>query len=313
MLFGFGIAITALFTITQAAFNLSVLSELPACTVVSAQVNQNLICGGIPQPSRRTEIIRFISIITAVTSPFIMLQGMSRYLVTKLWWDDGIMLIAGAIKIAIAAVSCGGLSFTFGVIFQCSPVRAAWDLTVDAKCIDSKGIVYSGAAISIVEDFLIMFLPLPLLKGLNLSLRKRIALAFMFAIGSFSLHQETPQITDPKSGVNVDPVIWSVFEVYAAIICSSIMTIRPLLVKYFPRTFGSERSTPSNTSFSASWRTRIGFHQELRPWSNNNGVELLSQENFVEPRNHKSIHAIRVENNTTFEENVRADDRANVW
>lgn len=88
------------------------------------------------------------------------------------------------VKIAIAAVSCGGLSFTLGVIFQCSPVRAAWDLTVNAKCINSKGIVFSGATIAIVEDFLIMFFPLPLLKGLNLSLRKRIALAFMFAIGS---------------------------------------------------------------------------------------------------------------------------------
>lgn len=62
---------------------------------VSAQVKQNLICDGIPQPSRKTEIIRFIAIITAVTIPFIILQGVSRYLVTKFWWDDGIMLVAG--------------------------------------------------------------------------------------------------------------------------------------------------------------------------------------------------------------------------
>jgi hypothetical protein len=55
---------------------------------------------------------------------------------------------------------------------------------MEAKCISSKGIIYSGAAISILEDFVVMLLPIPQLKALNLSLRKRIALIFMFAIGS---------------------------------------------------------------------------------------------------------------------------------
>ena len=57
-------------------------------------------------------------------------------------------------------------------------------MAVTGKCINLTAIVYSGAAFSIVEDLVIMLLPISELKGLNLDLRKRIALVFMFALGS---------------------------------------------------------------------------------------------------------------------------------
>lgn len=50
----------------------------------------------------------------------------------------------------------------------------------------------TGAAFSILEDIFIMLLPISELKGLNLTLHKRIALCFMFAIGSLYLFRTSP-------------------------------------------------------------------------------------------------------------------------
>lgn len=67
---------------------------------------------------------------------------------------------------------------------QCIPVKSVWDTTVHAECIDLHALVYAGAGFSIVEDFVIMLLPITELKSLNLDVRKKIALFFMFALGS---------------------------------------------------------------------------------------------------------------------------------
>lgn len=76
------------------------------------------------------------------------------------------------------------VGFLLVVILQCLPVDAVWDLTIPAKCLDTVAIIYAGAALSIVEDLVIIFLPMFVLKDLNLTTRKKIALGLMFALGS---------------------------------------------------------------------------------------------------------------------------------
>lgn len=79
---------------------------------------------------------------------------------------------------------CHTLAFLVAVTLQCIPISAVWTLDPNAKCVNSTGMVYSGAVLSILEDLVIMALPVRELKRLNLSLRKRVALIFMFALGS---------------------------------------------------------------------------------------------------------------------------------
>lgn len=51
-------------------------------------VSQNLICEGVPEPSRSMEIIRKVSIISAVAFLIVILRLFSRYLIRRIWWDD---------------------------------------------------------------------------------------------------------------------------------------------------------------------------------------------------------------------------------
>lgn len=74
--------------------------------------------------------------------------------------------------------------FVLVVIFQCIPVALSWDTTIDGKCANSQAFVYVAAGVSIVEDVVIMLLPIWELNDLSLSLKKRLILVFMFAIGS---------------------------------------------------------------------------------------------------------------------------------
>jgi hypothetical protein len=79
---------------------------------------------------------------------------------------------------------CHTLAFLFAVAFQCIPVDHFWDPTITGKCLNTPALVYVGGGFSIAEDIVIMFLPISELKGLNMSLRKRVGLILMFILGS---------------------------------------------------------------------------------------------------------------------------------
>ena len=83
---------------------------------------------------------------------------------------------------------CHTIAFTVGVAMQCLPLDSLWNNTVPAKCIDIHIFAIWGAALSIFYDVVIILLPISELKALNLTLRKRIALCFMFALGSLYVH-----------------------------------------------------------------------------------------------------------------------------
>lgn len=77
-----------------------------------------------------------------------------------------------------------GLVFLGLVIFQCSPVRSVWDKTIPSTCMGLRAISAAGAALAILEDLLILALPVHEVFKLRLTYRKKLAVCFMFGIGS---------------------------------------------------------------------------------------------------------------------------------
>lgn len=76
------------------------------------------------------------------------------------------------------------------VLFQCMPIRSIWTQE-PAKCISSRMLVFWGAGISILEDLLIIALPISELRTLKVSNRTRIGLGIVFALGSLSVQPLT--------------------------------------------------------------------------------------------------------------------------
>ena len=75
------------------------------------------------------------------------------------------------------------------LIFQCVPVQSIWrgwrgDFGAYA-CLDVNRMTLVLAAQQIVQDLLILALPVPLLLRLNVSARKKLSIFFMFGLGLF--------------------------------------------------------------------------------------------------------------------------------
>ncbi|KAE8149708.1 hypothetical protein BDV25DRAFT_140556 [Aspergillus avenaceus] len=69
-------------------------------------------------------------------------------------------------------------------IWQCNPISAAWDYNVDgAPCLKISAVAYANATVNITTEVLILILPLPVLRTLHVSKRKKIALFSVFSVG----------------------------------------------------------------------------------------------------------------------------------
>jgi hypothetical protein len=70
----------------------------------------------------------------------------------------------------------------FASIFACVPARAFWTKE-KAACINQYAMWFTNAAINIATDFVIILLPIPVIRNLNLGQRQRIGLIAIFAVG----------------------------------------------------------------------------------------------------------------------------------
>jgi hypothetical protein len=87
-------------------------------------------------------------------------------------------------KICIGWIICHATAFFVSVTLQCVPPSAIWNPNIKGKCLNPTAEVFAGAALSIFEDIVIILLPVRELIGLNLTTRKKLAVIFMFALGS---------------------------------------------------------------------------------------------------------------------------------
>ncbi|KFY05161.1 hypothetical protein O988_00212 [Pseudogymnoascus sp. VKM F-3808] len=202
------------------------------------------------------------------------------------------------VKIAIGWMICQILAFGMVVSFQCIPVKSVWDLTVHGRCTNSVAFVYAGAGFSIFEDFIIMILPVWELKDLGLNLRKKIALIFLFALGSFACITSMIRLkyivaygtsVDRTYG-NVDVILWSVLEDYVAIICASLMCFRPLFIRFLPSVLPTTSlGEIKNTGRQAWAQVRGDSKLASKLGAGAKGYELNSQDDEAEDKQGRAI------------------------
>lgn len=77
-----------------------------------------------------------------------------------------------------------GLWTVLSSIFVCSPIASFWDVTIKGKCLPKGPIWFTNAGINIVTDIMIVLIPAPLIRRLQLSRRQKIGLYMVFMIGS---------------------------------------------------------------------------------------------------------------------------------
>lgn len=89
-----------------------------------------------------------------------------------------------ATKAAIILIVVHGLIFFFLIVFQCIPLAMIWNKSVKGRCLNITAIGYTAAIIGIMEDIVLLIMPIPILLQLQLGLKKKLGLVFMFSLGS---------------------------------------------------------------------------------------------------------------------------------
>ena len=72
---------------------------------------------------------------------------------------------------------------TLTTIFQCRPIKGAWDPTLDADCIQIKLVYIVMGSMNVLTDFALLFAPLPQLWNLQIRRDTKIELIGIFSIG----------------------------------------------------------------------------------------------------------------------------------
>jgi len=161
--------------------------------------------------------------------------------------------------IVLGFVIAYGIELFVAGIFTCTPVQFFWDKTIPGgTCINEKAAWYANAGINMVSDFVIILLPMPAIKKLNMPRRQKIGLMLILAVGLFTCITTIIRLwalaivtssRDPTWD-NVGAASWSCIEANVGILCSCLPALKPLVNKLFPRLLGSSLSKSTGTSDS---------------------------------------------------------------
>ncbi|KAI5207910.1 hypothetical protein E4T39_01681 [Aureobasidium subglaciale] len=153
-----------------------------------------------------------------------------------------------------------GVWAILGSIFLCIPVHHFWDRLGEARCLNIKVKWFIDATVNIITDLVILSLPMPYLKGLNLPKRQRAGLMVVFALGGFvclvSMARLGPLYviadTQDVSKHNGPAAFLSSMEVSVGIICASLPSLRAITLRTCSRR--SSHRQPQRVNHAKWWR-----------------------------------------------------------
>ena len=154
------------------------------------------------------------------------------------------------VDVMLGVMACYIISTVLVDIFGCHPVDKSWHPLKDGHCIDSIKLFKATAALNVSFDGIILLMPMPLVWRLQTSLKIKLAVTFIFALGALTMVTSIIRITtfdqiDPLDGdwSYVDSDYWTAAELCLSVICACLPTIRPLWTS--TRSFIRSRSNRS--------------------------------------------------------------------
>ncbi|KAJ0116987.1 hypothetical protein J7T55_003402 [Diaporthe amygdali] len=165
-------------------------------------------------------------------------------------WTRKILLGFLVVVIVTSAVNLI-LDFT-----ACIPLDAFWDFEVQARYCHSNEVYYALTGLQIGTDFLIFLLPLPVVWSIRAPKDQKIVLSIVFSFGFFICIVSIIRIVLLANAIGgsdysynaVDINYWSLVEVNTAIVCASIMTLKPLWNRIFAASTRQSTGTPEEAN-----------------------------------------------------------------
>jgi len=129
-------------------------------------------------------------------------------------------------------------------ILSCRPFEFFWNRDIPGgKCLDYQATSFAISGSAIAQDFILLVLPLVFIRGLTMRRWKKVAVGFMFSVGTFGCIATLIRLRTLMhfSRVTLDPTwdyvpvtIWTELELAASFVCVSLPSIRLLIVRLVP-------------------------------------------------------------------------------
>ncbi|KAK4115452.1 hypothetical protein N656DRAFT_694574, partial [Canariomyces notabilis] len=219
------------------------------CTIASVQYGlgshmEDVLVRGTDNMITYAQVVWLSSIFYNACLGFIKCSVLALYMRLG---DPNLRMLS---MIMTGVVFCQAGANVFACIFQCSPISAAYDITIpddQKRCVNINAFYLANAAVNILTDLLTYTLPIPLVLKLQVPKRQKISLAVIFGLGLLACVSSIIRITYiPQMLASTDQtwtiagaMYWSVIETNVGILAASIPSYKPLVKRYAPRLLGS--------------------------------------------------------------------------
>ncbi|KXJ88073.1 hypothetical protein Micbo1qcDRAFT_214612, partial [Microdochium bolleyi] len=152
----------------------------------------------------------------------------------------------------LAFTACFGLAFSLAQIFKCWPISYDWRQWNDrgsingqgpgGKCVSTIAVARSHGIIGIALDVWMLLLPLQKVRELKVSSKRKLAIASMFAVGTFVTVVTVVRLAYLVIFANSNNptydytalLVWSTIEIATGVICACMPALRLILAKIWP-------------------------------------------------------------------------------
>lgn len=76
------------------------------------------------------------------------------------------------------------LALCLAIFFQCNPIAKLWNPFLEGSCVHAYDLYLWNTILNVVTDFLVLLVPIPMLRKLQIPKKQKWGLAGLFAIGS---------------------------------------------------------------------------------------------------------------------------------
>ncbi|KAH7007944.1 uncharacterized protein B0I36DRAFT_258309 [Microdochium trichocladiopsis] len=148
----------------------------------------------------------------------------------------------------LAYVGVWTVSFFFSHLFTCYPIDTFIDFFEHKNCVNQAAMFLTVLYTNVVADFAILVLPVPMIMGLQLQLKTKLAVIGMLSLGAATCAISVTRVIAITSVANeyvrhpndiiyyTAPVFyWTNIELSMAVVCACLPTLRPIWFHFYPK------------------------------------------------------------------------------
>ncbi|THX21255.1 hypothetical protein D6D17_00158 [Aureobasidium pullulans] len=214
-------------------------------------------------------------------------------LISYLRVSDFNRVYATIVWIVIVSVVISQILFTILVLAGCRPIAKQWDPSLPGKCINALPVYFALGGTSLGWNLLIIILPFPILRRLQLERRRKVALLVVFSLGFFVTVVQAIRLASiarlATYTASEGSTQWSIIEINLGVIVACMPMFGPLVKRFRQKASGEVRSKASRlanssprkedndlsrlrTDMGGSWECPTVAEDEVELWALTNRI-----------------------------------------